>query len=275
MNYNVLVPLDGSRDGESVFPLLRVLSEELTLQLTLLRCYEPPSAIYGLVELEELARFEEGPLREKLHAKLERQAEQLSGLEVTLEVASGHPAATIVGAAGAHDLVVMSSRGRGGFEGWLLGGVTTKVIRTSPKPVLVMAGKLPSKLETFLVCADGSEASERAVVWAVEFANAVGAKLVLYRFFPEAPTVEAFQAKKVQAESYLQGIADRHGDLVAQTVVRQTDGPGYIAELAEELHADLVFLGGQGQRGPVSRWLWGSVTEELVHHASCPVMVVP
>lgn len=275
MSYKVLVPLDGSPEGEVVFGLLQRLSKPLSLDATLLRCYEPPSSLYGLVELEELARLEEAPLRAHLLRELEQQAQKLTGFECRKEVVCGHPAAMIQSAAEQHDLVMISSRGRGGFEGWLLGSVTTKVVRTSSKPVLVVGGRLPETLSRFLVCLDGSEASERALDWALELASAVGASLVLYRFFPHATSLESYQASSQEAEEYLAEIASRHQALVSQTVVKQTDGPGYIAELADELQADIVFLGSRGQRSRAARWLLGSVAEDLVHHASCPVMVVP
>ena len=46
-----------------------------------------------------------------------------------------------------------------------------------------------------------------------------------------------------------------------------------IAQLAGDLHADLIVVGTHGRRG-VSRLLLGSVAEEVVRLASCPVLVM-
>jgi nucleotide-binding universal stress UspA family protein len=277
MNYKILVPLDGSRQSETVLPFLRLLAAKTELTVELLRCFEPPAAIYGLADFEELAwdPLNDPKLESLMRGYLETQKKQLEGTECNLRVERGYPAATIVSRAEAHDLVVMASRGQGGFAGWLLGSVTTKVVRSNSKPVLVVGGREVDKLETFLVAMDGSEAAERALDWALELASGLGAKIILYRFLPRASSVASFESEKQEAESYLARLAEAHGRFILKTIIRQTDGPGYIAELATEFDADLVLLGSRGQRGSATRWLLGSVAEELIHHASCPVMVVP
>jgi nucleotide-binding universal stress UspA family protein len=169
----------------------------------------------------------------------------------------------------------MSSLGLSGLEGWFLGSVTTRVVRSSPKPVLVVGGREISELALFLVALDGSETAERALDWALELAGLFGAKIVLYRFTGRSSAPLDAMAERQAAEDYLAKFAAAHGDRIHSTLVRQTDGPGYIAELATELGADVVFLGSRGRRSASTRWLLGSVAEDLVHHASCPVMVVP
>ena len=274
MNYKILVPLDGSRQSETVLPFLRLLASKTGIAVELLRCFEPPARIYGLADLE--GQVSEPPhLESLLHDYLKTQRSQLEGIDCSLLVECGYPAAAITARAEAHDLVVMASRGQGGFEGWLLGSVTTKVVRSNRKPVLIVGGSEVSKLETFLVAVDGSAAAERALDWALELASGLGAKIILYRFLPRASSVASFEAQKLEAESYLAKLAEAHGSYILKTVFRQTDGPGYIAELATEMEVDLVLMGSRGQRSPATRWLLGSVTEDLIHHASCPVMVVP
>jgi nucleotide-binding universal stress UspA family protein len=47
-----------------------------------------------------------------------------------------------------------------------------------------------------------------------------------------------------------------------------------ISRYAAAHHADLIVMGSHGY-GPVKRFLLGSVTEQVLHHASCRVLVVP
>ena len=57
---------------------------------------------------------------------------------VTRTVTTGGPAATILRAAEAADLVVVGSRGRGGLKGLILGSVSRQVVHHAPCPVLVV-----------------------------------------------------------------------------------------------------------------------------------------
>lgn len=61
-----------------------------------------------------------------------------TGVTVAGDVVQGHPAEVLLRAAKDADLLVVGSRGLGGFEGMLLGSVSTQVLHHSPCPVLVV-----------------------------------------------------------------------------------------------------------------------------------------
>ena len=63
---------------------------------------------------------------------------------VTCRVFDGHPAEALMTAAADADLLVVGSRGRGGFGGALLGSVGQYLTHHSPCPVVIMRGKLPA-----------------------------------------------------------------------------------------------------------------------------------
>lgn len=277
MKYSILAPLDGSPRSERVYPFLRLLSEHAQIQLELLRCYEPPATIYGLAELDDLLpeALGERQIQTQVEAYLSAQPAQLPGIACQTRAERGHPASRIVDRAAHHDLVVMSTQGLGGLEGWLIGSVTTKVVRTSPRPVIVLGAQQPERLAKFLVAVDGSEAAERALDWALDWASLMNAELTLYRFFGRADTPQEFLEHQQQAEAYLRDLQSRHGSRITRVLARQTDGASYLAELAAELQSDMIFLGARGQRSNLVRWLLGSVAEEAVHHPACPLMVVP
>jgi nucleotide-binding universal stress UspA family protein len=71
-----------------------------------------------------------------LDALLEKHA--ASGVKLTGVVKQGDTRAEIEKAAKDHDLVVMGTHGRKGIRRALLGSVTDAVVRTSPRPVLVV-----------------------------------------------------------------------------------------------------------------------------------------
>jgi quercetin dioxygenase-like cupin family protein len=55
--------------------------------------------------------------------------------------------------------------------------------------------------------------------------------------------------------------------------VEEGDPPAEILRLAESVHCDLIVMGTQGRTG-LSRWLAGSVAEEVLRKSSCAVLAV-
>lgn len=76
---------------------------------------------------------------DRLGAWLDNLDVDLSGLDVTWSViADRRPSRALVERSAHADLVVVAARGRGGFKGLKLGGVTEQVTRHAKAPVLVV-----------------------------------------------------------------------------------------------------------------------------------------
>lgn len=65
----------------------------------------------------------------------------------------------------------------------------------------------------------------------------------------------------------------REAGIKLQCVVMGGKPGEVIKEYAEDIDADLVVMGTHN-RGPAARFILGSVANELIHRAPCPVMVV-
>ena len=82
-------------------------------------------------------------------------------------------------------------------------------------------------------------------------------------------------APEVQIREYLDGIADRL-KATGATVIQEVNfnrPDDEIIFYARHYHADLIAMATQGRTG-FNRLLHGSVTESVLHHAPCPVLVV-
>jgi nucleotide-binding universal stress UspA family protein len=141
--------------------------------------------------------------------------------------------------------------------------------------------ELPEKI---LLATDGSEGARRAGRAAVDLARRAGAELhVVHAFEPVPPyshpsvriatDVELYRREAEELLERETGELEAGGaPAVRRHLVRSPYVDG-ILDVAERLGADLIVLGSRGL-GPIRRLLLGSVSEGVVHHARCPVLVV-
>jgi nucleotide-binding universal stress UspA family protein len=81
--------------------------------------------------------------RERLERTCESVAPALDGLEVERRVVEGPTARTLMDAAVGADLLVVGTRGHGGFAGLLLGSVSAQCAHHSPCPVVIVPHPTP------------------------------------------------------------------------------------------------------------------------------------
>lgn len=100
-------------------------------------------AFYLLPDLSELAALTEEPdmvvqADELLLKMVDPILATRPGVRVTTRAVQGQPAPTLLDAAAGADLLVVGSRGRGGFAGLRLGSVSQQCVHHSPCPVVVV-----------------------------------------------------------------------------------------------------------------------------------------
>jgi nucleotide-binding universal stress UspA family protein len=138
-------------------------------------------------------------------------------------------------------------------------------------------------LHTILHPTDYSELSHTALRWAVEEAQVHAARLIILHTVdtlgPENTTFGEVASQK-QPEAYRQRLWDelRREELPDPTIpveylLAENDPVEAIVRIAAERHCDLIVLGSHGRRG-LHRLLGGSVAEQVMRRASCPVLVV-
>ncbi len=93
-----------------------------------------PGAMWPTQSFEEVHELAEATLRRVVAEAVPED----SDVTIETELVFGNPAQVLLERAATADLVVVGSRGRGGFKGLLLGSVSQQVVNHSPCPVTVV-----------------------------------------------------------------------------------------------------------------------------------------
>jgi nucleotide-binding universal stress UspA family protein len=290
----ILAPVDFSVASRYGLAFAGIVAERFRARLRLLHVVEPPSLPeWGYVHLA---------LRE---AKLRRAAEERLSelpLECAVDERLIHSSEVRSGAAGfeicqaaaewSADLIILASHSLSGFPHAFIGSTAERVLRHAPCPVMTVRGlalrkegspKSPFDLKRILVTTDFSEESKKAFPYAVALARKFEASLTLLYVVPAHLPADLGQIGIVLEEERLitearerlprfrEAEMDSH--LHVETLV-VNGGPAHeICQTAESQAADLIVMGTRGRTG-LKHFLLGSVTEKVVRHAPCPVLVV-
>ncbi len=154
----------------------------------------------------------------------------------------------------------------------------------------------PTKI---LLATDGSREAELAATTAADLAQKTDSELHVvhvfgivpwYPIYPEATTPGEWvaQEENPMLEEDLQRTSEQRareildtevekarsaGATVAQAYLREGAVAAQIVTLAEEIGAGLIVMGSRG-RGGIRRALMGGVSDSVVRHAHCPVLVI-
>ncbi|WP_435206331.1 universal stress protein [Micromonospora sp. bgisy143] len=210
--------------------------------------------------------------------------ERFPGLAVEVRLVAGGPGATMVEESRRAELVVVGSRGLGGFTGLLLGSVGAQVAAHAHCPVLVVRpeGRPIDVDGPVVVGVDGSEPSQLAVGHAAVEATLRDVPLVLAHVgspggdrpvpdeIEEAQAAEQAEAVRLLADASAVVRAEHPDLVVREHPVRAASPAQGLVEASGA--ASLLVVGTRGRAG-FAGLLLGSVSQAAVHHAHCPVLV--
>jgi nucleotide-binding universal stress UspA family protein len=156
----------------------------------------------------------------------------------------------------------------------LLGGETE--LHSAASPAL--------QIKRILVPIDFSACSNKALQYAVPIAERFGGRLCLvyvgqgYYFAPELGAVDLTAVEsgaRADAAGKLAALASEKIGKKIPVDIFVRDGPpaAEITRLAKEYGADLIVISTHGYTGLKHAW-FGSVTEDVVRHGPCPILVV-
>jgi nucleotide-binding universal stress UspA family protein len=192
------------------------------------------------------------------------------------------------------DLVVVGTHGASGFERFLLGSVSEKVIQRASCDALTIGHEEGRTWETpglitRIVCAtDFSEEGSEAVSRAGELARTYGSSVTLVHVIENIPYIsvdifggflesQAMRRNVIEvAETRLNEIAGSPALSGVQVETRVLTGATAHDALLEDIvkeRADLLVIGARGH-GAMDRLLFGSTALQIVRRATCPVLSV-
>lgn len=292
----VVVGVDGS---ETAGLAARFAFEEAALRgvdALAVRAWVAPAYTWptGLPGRAATAVDREQTERDLLAACVARWRYEHPGVRVELRTVAGHAAQSLVAVAEEGQLLVVGSRGLGGFRGLLLGSVSSAVLHHAPGPVAVVhvhhdvqpegTRKMSERTGSVVAGVDDSDASRAGVDLAAQEASRRRLPLRLVHgyvapvphsavgFVPYPLDVQAplHHARAVVAAA-AHGVRQRHPDLDVTTAVTVGGPAGVLVE--ESGAASLVVVGCRGSGG-FARLLAGSVSTQVATYAHCPVIVV-
>lgn len=286
----IFVPLDGSPLAEQALAVTRPLALLDGAEVTLLRVpdmaqvFIPAESGYSLLYPDisiNQARAEAQDYLEQTRAKLG------SAIKTHAHLGSGEVAAAIVDDANRAraDLIVMSSHGYSGVTRWMLGSVAEKVLHAAACPVLVVRQQPPCK--RILIPLDGSPLAEQVLPAAMSVATALQLPVTLLRVLPPLAPEELAELDeaerglgvrlqeeiRAEAEDYLHQTLRGHPTSSDVSVALEGGNPARAILHYAETHAcDLIAMATHGRTG-LRRWLYGSVTEKVLHGAHCSMLI--
>jgi nucleotide-binding universal stress UspA family protein len=200
-----------------------------------------------------------------------------SSAVVTTDVLRGPPAGALLQTVTPDSVLVLGSRGLGGFAGLLLGSVSQECVEYASCPVVVVrTDRIVGDGDVILVGKDGSEGAQRALAWADALASATGAgrrAVHAWRATVSERPPRVGQRLRSQAADAVQGWTQRVTDEIEADEM-EGDPRQVLVGAAKRFAPALTVVGRRGAGGLRSMRL-GSTANHLVRHSSTNVAVVP
>lgn len=272
-NKPILMAYDGSADADTA---LQWASREAVMRGLPLRvvlvdetAVEPLGMTAAAAERVDLAQAE----------LVMKDSGVLNG---TTERLSGFPVPTLLELAPESSMIVLGSQGHGRFSEIGVGSVARHLAAHAACPVIAVRAAASPASTRIVVGLDGSPTSAAALKFACERAELTGEGVVAIhgwkmgrrpaRVDGQAATIaDSVDDRELLLAESIAGIRDSHPDVVILTEAIPVAPAQVLVDASAT--ASLVVVGSRG-RGVFKGMLLGSVSQDVLHRAQCPVAIV-
>lgn len=209
---------------------------------------------------------------QKKHLQEAAQDEYLSGLTVDTVLEMGNPYQGISNVIAEHeaDLLVMGTQGSSGLDEILIGSNTEKVVRYAKCPVITVKDEVSLSDIQNIVYATDLATDQSGFVGHIKNIQALtGAKLHLLK----VNTPNHFYTQRQMNEKFKNFIAENGLSEVTVNIYNEATEEDGILYFAEDLGSCMIAIATHGRTG-LLHLLTGSIAEDLVNHATIPVMTL-
>jgi nucleotide-binding universal stress UspA family protein len=282
----IVVGVDGSTASERAAQWAAAEAERRRAAVDVVHAWMTPYPLSPPDYFLDPAPFEAQGAEILDHAMRSLVASGHVAIDPRLVLVREYPSKALVHVAEGAALLVVGSRGRGGFSGLLLGSVSQNCVHHAPCPVgVIPPGWSGSEHGRVVVGVDGSPPSYGALRWAVDEAVLRNARLDVvnaYNYLEVvmpmliSPGIDCEVLEKASTsmlEQMLGSVIPVLGPRppAVELIAVHTGAARALLETA--IGADLLVVGSRG-RGGLRGLLLGSVSQQCVQHAPCPVIVV-
>jgi len=282
----IVVGIDGS---EAAAKAAHWAANEATLRkigLTLTGAILPPVASAGFgpglpVSLDALEQIRQG-----VQQQLTEVAQSLRAPDVQTHIEIGSPSGVLLEASETALMIVIGSRGLGGFRGLLLGSVSTQVAAHADCPVIVVRDEISNPQPKVVLGIDGSAPAQDAADFAFATASLHGWSIQVIHAWdvpsydllvvPNAPVPvpmsDTIDDQTRLAFELLAGLRADYPDVQVEIEVMREGAAKALLKAGAD--ASLIVVGTRGH-GQVMSALLGSVSNAVLHKARVPVAIVP
>lgn len=292
----ILVPLDGSESAEAAIPLAVAIGKATVARICLVHVEDPGPVGRAQLPapdkyLDRAAAAASNDLNESIDTAVIRADHTHASKSDT--------AAHIARYSNEHgyQLIVTSTSGRSGLKRVFAGSVAEALLWVTACPVLFcrpqpgvhMMREGPHPIRKLLIALDQSPSSEDILDKAISFAKELNAEVILVHVVQPVRALatvtgmelasfspEQWKELNERADAYLAATTHQlaaAGVTATSEKLESNDVAGAILETVERLNVDAIALASKAPHRLV-RAILGSVADQLVRTAPCPVLVI-
>lgn len=267
----ILIPTDFSKHAEYALKVAAQIAKKNDGEIILLHMLELPhqagDAIGAGKDIPEIMFFKNAAIK-KLEDLMDE--DYLDGIKVSevVQFELAFDGILKISQKNNVDLIVMGSHGASGYKEMFIGSNAEKVVRNSDVPVLIIKKEQENfQVNDFVFASDFSDEVKKPFEKVVEFANKFDATLHLAMI----NTPNDFKATSTSQDIMNSFISNFKVNKFQTHIYNETNIEKGILNFSNSVNADLIGMCTHGRKG-LSHFFNGSISEDLVNHATRPVV---